>query len=154
MSPVRRSKNRFNTPQVVANFTEHFLTPARVIPESPRSQRLMTFIINPSHGFNRLVRKDTGLVAFETNIFTLRTTYQFTKFILARAIIDYNTLNQRVRAQFLYGWTPNPGTASYGGYNDDLNYAFNAISSSIVPGFRRNGRTFFVKISYLFRKSF
>ena len=114
----------------------------------------MTFIINPSHRFNRLVRKDTGLVAFETNIFALRTTYQFTKSIFARAIIDYNTLNQRVRAQFLYGWTPNPGTAFYGGYNDDLNYAFNAISSSIVPGFRRNGRTFFVKISYLFRKSF
>jgi uncharacterized protein DUF5916/cellulose/xylan binding protein with CBM9 domain len=103
---------------------------------------------------NRLVRKDTGLVAFDTNIFTLRTTYQFTKFSFARAIVDYNTLNQRVRAQFLYGWTPNPGTAFYAGYNDDLNYGFNAISSSIIPGFRRNGRTFFIKMSYLFRKSF
>jgi hypothetical protein len=103
---------------------------------------------------NRLVRKDTGLVAFDTNIFTLRTTYQFTKYSFARAIVDYNTLNQRVRAQFLYGWTPNPGTAFYAGYNDDLNYGFNAISSSIIPGFRRNGRTFFVKMSYLFRKSF
>jgi Domain of unknown function (DUF5916)/Carbohydrate family 9 binding domain-like len=103
---------------------------------------------------NRLVRKDTELVAFDTNIFTLRTTYQFTKYSFARAIIDYNTLNQRARAQFLYGWTPNPGTAFYAGYNDDLNYGFNAISSSIVPGFRRNGRTFFVKMSYLFRKSF
>lgn len=103
---------------------------------------------------NRLVRKDTGLVAFDTNIFTLRTTYQFTKFSFARAIVDYNTLNQRVRAQFLYGWTPNPGTAFYAGYNDDLNYGFNAISSAIVPGFRRNGRTFFIKMSYLFRKSF
>jgi hypothetical protein len=103
---------------------------------------------------NRLVRKDTGLVAFDTNIFTLRTTYQFTKFSFARAIIDYNTLNQRVRAQLLYGWTPNPGTAFYAGYNDDLNYGFNAISSSIIPGFRRNGRTFFIKMSYLFRKSF
>ena len=103
---------------------------------------------------NRLVRKDTGLVAFDTNIFTLRTTYQFTKYSFARAIIDYNTLNQRARMQFLYGWTPGPGTAFYAGYNDDLNYGFNAISSSIVPGFRRNGRTFFVKMSYLFRKSF
>jgi hypothetical protein len=71
---------------------------------------------------------------FDTNIFTLRTTYQFTKFSFARAIVDYNTLNQRVRAQFLYGWTPNPGTAFYAGYNDDLNYGFNAISSSIIPG--------------------
>jgi hypothetical protein len=103
---------------------------------------------------NRLVRKDTGLVAFDTNIFTLRTTYQFTPFTFARAIVDYNTLNQRARGQFLLGWTPNPGTAFYVGYNDDLNYGFNTISSEIVPGFRRNGRTFFVKMSYLFRKSF
>ncbi len=103
---------------------------------------------------NRLVRKDTGLVAFDTNIFTLRTTYQFTKFTFARAIIDYNTLNTRARGQFLLGWTPNPGTAMYIGYNDDMTYGFNSISRDIVPGFRRNGRTFFIKMSYLFRKSF
>ena len=103
---------------------------------------------------NRLVRHDTDLVAFDTNIFTLRGTYQFTKATFARAIIDYNTLNQRARSQFLLGWTPNPGTAFYAGYNDDLNYGFNPISSSIVPGFRRNGRTLFIKMSYLFRHSF
>jgi len=103
---------------------------------------------------NRLVRNDTHLVAFDTNIFTLRSTYQFSKATFARAIVDYNTLNRRVRSQFLLGWTPNPGTAFYAGYNDDLNYGFNAISSSIVPGFRRNSRTFFVKMSYLFRRSF
>jgi hypothetical protein len=103
---------------------------------------------------NRLVRKDTGRVAFDTNIFTLRTTYQFTKFTFARAIIDYNTLNTRARGQFLLAWTPNPGTAFYVGYNDDLTYGFNSISRAIIPGFRRNGRTFFIKMSYLFRKSF
>jgi hypothetical protein len=103
---------------------------------------------------NRLVRKDTGLLAFDTNIFTLRSTYQFSPFTFARAIVDYNTLNQRARGQFLLGWTPNPGTAFFVGYNDDLNYGFNNISREIVPGFRRNGRTFFIKMSYLIRKSF
>jgi Domain of unknown function (DUF5916)/Carbohydrate family 9 binding domain-like len=103
---------------------------------------------------NRLKRYDTDLVAFDTNIFTLRSTYQFTKATFVRAIVDYNTLNRRARSQFLLGWTPNPGTAFYAGYNDDLNYGFNTISSSIVPGFRRNSRTFFVKMSYLFRRSF
>ena len=49
MSPVHRSKNRFNTPQVIGDFTEPFLALARVIPGSLRSQRLMTFIVNPSH---------------------------------------------------------------------------------------------------------
>ena len=103
---------------------------------------------------NRLVRKDTGLLAFDTNIFTLRSTYQFTKFTFARAIVDYNTLNTRARGQFLLGWTPNPGTALYIGYNDDMNYGFNNLSRQIAPGFRRNSRTFFIKMSYLFRKSF
>jgi hypothetical protein len=102
---------------------------------------------------NTLVRRDTGLKAFDINIWTLRGTYQFTPFTFARGIVDYNTLNRRVRGQFLFGWTPNPGTAFYVGYNDDLNYGFNNISSEIVPGFRRNSRTFFIKMSYLFRRS-
>lgn len=54
----------------------------------------------------------------------------------------------------LMGYTPNPGTALYVGYNDDLNRSgFNPFSGKLKPGFRRNGRTFFIKMSYLFRKS-
>lgn len=103
----------------------------------------------------RLVRKDTGLVAFDVNILTWRGTYQFTKSYFARAIIDYNTLNSRVRAQFLTGWTPSPGTSFYVGYNDDMNYdSAHPFTTQIVPGFRRNSRTFFIKMSYLIRRSF
>jgi hypothetical protein len=104
---------------------------------------------------NRLTRYDTGLIAFDSNIVTLRTTYQFTRFIAARARVDYDTLASNVRGQFLFGWTPNPGTALYVGYNDDLNRSgFNPYSGNLEPGFRRNGRTFFIKASYLFRRSF
>jgi Domain of unknown function (DUF5916)/Carbohydrate family 9 binding domain-like len=103
----------------------------------------------------RLVRSDTGLVAFDENIFVLRGTYQFTRFTFARARIDYDTLNSSVRGQFLMGWAPNPGTSFYVGYNDDLNYnGFGPFTNRIEPGFRRNGRTFFIKMSYLFRRSF
>lgn len=103
----------------------------------------------------RLVRKDTGLVAFDVNILTWRGTYQFTKSYFARAIVDYNTLNSRVRAQFLTGWTPSPGTSFYVGYNDDLNYdTAHPFTQQLVPGFRRNSRTFFIKMSYLIRRSF
>ncbi|HEX8492271.1 MAG TPA: DUF5916 domain-containing protein [Pyrinomonadaceae bacterium] len=102
---------------------------------------------------DRLVRRDTGLVAFDDNIFTLRGLYQFTRFTFARARIDYDTLAASVRGQFLLGWAPNPGTSFYVGYNDDMNY--NGFTDGrIVPGFRRNGRTFFIKMSYLFRRSF
>jgi hypothetical protein len=104
---------------------------------------------------SRLRRYDTDRVAFDDNIFALRGTYQFTRFIFARARVDYDTLASNVRGQFLLGWTPNPGTALYVGYNDDLNRnGFNPFTGDLEPGFRRNGRTFFVKMSYLIRKSF
>ncbi|MFL6334450.1 MAG: DUF5916 domain-containing protein [Pyrinomonadaceae bacterium] len=102
----------------------------------------------------RLVRHDTGLVAFDDNIYSLRGTYQFTRFIFARARVDYTSLGRNARGQFLLGWTPNPGTSFYVGYNDDMNRnGLNPYSGSLEPGFRRNGRLFFIKMSYLIRKS-
>lgn len=103
----------------------------------------------------RLRRYDTGLLAFDENIVSLRSTYQFTRFIFARGRIDYDSLASNVKGQFLFGWTPSPGTAFYVGYNDDLNRnGYNRFTGQLEPGFRRNGRTFFIKMSYLFRKSF
>ena len=94
-------------------------------------------------------------VAFDTNIFTLRTTYQFTRFLFTRVRWDYDTLQSRAAGQFLFGWNPNPGTAFYVGYNDTLNYnGFNRYTGNLEPGFERTGRTFFIRASYLFRKSF
>jgi hypothetical protein len=103
----------------------------------------------------RLVRHDTGRVAYDDNIASFRTTYQFTRFTFARARVDYDTLASNVRGQFLLGWAPNPGTSFYVGYNDDLSRnGYNPFTNNLEPGFRRNGRTFFIKMSYLFRKSF
>ena len=94
-------------------------------------------------------------MAFVDNIYSLRSTYQFTRFTFVRARVDYDSLSSRGRGQFLFGWTPNPGTAFYAGYNDDLNInGYNPISYRIEDGIRLNGRTFFIKMSYLFRKSF
>ena len=111
----------------------------------------------------RLVRSDTGRVAFDDNIWVLRGTYQFTRFTFARARIDYDSLAAGVSGQLLFGWTPNPGTSFYVGYNDNFNYngfntlnprTFNFDRSFFEPGLSRNGREFFIKMSYLFRKSF
>jgi hypothetical protein len=122
-----------------------------------------SFVYQPSNALRtsldytkqRLVRDDTGLTAFDENIITSRTTYQFTRFLFARARVDYSTLASRMRGQFLLGWTPNPGTAFYVGYNDDLTRSgFDPFTGSLLPGFRRNNRTFFVKMSYLIRRSF
>jgi hypothetical protein len=60
-----------------------------------------------------------------------------------------------LRAQGLVGWTPSPGTAFYAGYNDDLNYdSLHPFNRQLVPGFRRNSRTLFIKMSYLIRRGF
>jgi hypothetical protein len=103
---------------------------------------------------SRLVRHDTRRVAYDDNIFSLRATYQFTRFVFVRARIDYITLSANARGQFLFGWTPSPGTAFYAGYNDDINRnGFNPFTNQLEPGLRRNGRTFFIKLSYLIRRS-
>ena len=108
-----------------------------------------------SYTKDRLTRYDTNRVAFDENIYSIRTTYQFTRFIFARGRVDYDNLASAVKGQFLFGWTPNPGTALYVGYNDDLNRnGFNPFTNQLEPGLRRNGRTFFIKLSYLFRRSF
>lgn len=103
---------------------------------------------------SRAVRQDTGLTAYDVNIFSLKTTYQFSPFTFIRARVDYDSLSRRMFGQYLLGWTPNPGTAFYLGYNDNANVSGRDPFTGIrEPGFSLNRRTFFVKMSYLFRHS-
>jgi hypothetical protein len=103
----------------------------------------------------KLVRDDTGRTAFDTNIFTLRSTYQFSRFTFARIRWDYDSLESNASGQVLFGYNPNPGTAFYVGYNDNFNYnGFSPFTGQLEPRFERNSRTFFIRASYLFRKSF
>ena len=122
-----------------------------------------TFIYQPTDALNVSVdytknylrRYDTDLAAFDVNLISTRVTCQFTRFLFARARVDYETLPRRARGQFLFGWTPNPGTAFYAGYNDDATLSgVHRLSQILDPNFRRYERVFFIKASYLFRKSF
>jgi len=102
-----------------------------------------------------LVRNDSGRVAFSDNIFSSRSTYQFSRNTYARLRLDYSTLNKRLLPQLVVGWTPSPGTALYVGYSDNVSYnSYNPFNGQYEPGFHDNGRTLFIKMSYLFRKSF
>jgi hypothetical protein len=126
-----------------------------LIDSSFRYQPTTVFQTQLDYNKRRLVRHDTGLVAFDDNIFSSRSTYQFSRNTFARLRLDYSTLNKHIRPQLVVGWTPNPGTALYIGYNDDVSYnSYNQFTGKFEPGFRGNGRTFFIKASYLFRKSF
>lgn len=102
-----------------------------------------------------LKRDDTRRTALDSNILTLRSTYQFTRFTFVRARVDYNSTLSNFGSQFLAGWNPNPGTAIYIGYNDNFNYnGYSPYSGQFEPRFERNSRGFFIRMSYLLRKSF
>ncbi len=104
---------------------------------------------------SRLKRSDNDRLAFDTNIVTLRSTYQFSRFTFLRTRVDYDSLSSNVSGQILAGYNPNPGTALYVGYNDNFNYnGFSPFTGQLEPRFERNSRTFFIRATYLFRKSF
>ncbi len=103
---------------------------------------------------NKLVRHDNGLTAYDANLVSFRSTYQFTRFAFARVRADYDTLTSHVFGQYLFGWTPNPGTALYIGYNNQLRYnGYSPITGLRDPGVSIENSTFFIKLSYLFRQS-
>jgi len=107
-----------------------------------------------SYSREKLRRNDNKLIAFDSNIYSFRSTYQFTRFIFTRVRMDYETIDGTINSQLLFGWSPNPGTAFYAGYNDNSNYrAFNEFRNRFDDGFRQDGRRFFIRLSYLFRKS-
>ena len=112
-----------------------------------------TLSLDFSYEKTKLTRNDTGLVAFDSNIAQLRSTYQFSRFVFLKARIDYNTLSDRLFGQYTFGWTPSPGKAFYVGYSDRWSYNGYDFNPR-VPGLLQMDRTFFVKVSYLFRKSF
>jgi hypothetical protein len=120
-----------------------------------RWQPTTAFQTQLNYNRRRLIRNDTGLVAFDENLFSSRSTYQFTRDIFTRLRLDYSNVSRRIRPQLVFGWSPNPGTALYVGYSDDLSYnGWNPYTGIREDGFQGNGRSFFIKASYLFKRSF
>ena len=108
-----------------------------------------------SYTRSKLTRIDTRRAAFSDQIYSLHADYRFTRFLFMRGRLDYDWLSANVLGQLLLGWTPNPGTGVYVGYDDYLNYnGFNSVTGRFEPGLHRNERVFFLKMSYLFRHSF
>jgi hypothetical protein len=108
-----------------------------------------------SYRKSRLVRDDNSVRSFDSDLVSLRSTYQFTRFLFVRSRLDYVSGSEAFSGQALVGWNPSPGTAFYVGYNDAANYnGFNPFTGQREEGFNRMSRTFFIRASYLFRKSF
>lgn len=101
---------------------------------------------------------------FHNHLLRTKVSYQFTRALSARAIIDYNAVlsnpalvdlerTKRIGVDFLLSYTVNPGTAVYLGYSSQFdNLALDNFGTHRVgsPGLM-TGRQVFVKVSYLFR---
>lgn len=113
------------------------------------------FRISFSYTKSRLVRNDSRKRSFDADLISLRSTYQFSRFVFTRLRLDYDSTENNYSGQMLFGVTPSPGTAFYAGYTDNSNYnGYSPFTGQREYGFERNSRTFFIRMSYLFRKSF
>jgi hypothetical protein len=61
-------------------------------------------------------RKSTGERVYTINILNTRTTFQFTKELSVRGIVQYDSQEMRVLTDFLGSYEPRPGTVVYAGY--------------------------------------
>ncbi|MBK9216647.1 MAG: carbohydrate binding family 9 domain-containing protein [Chloracidobacterium sp.] len=108
-----------------------------------------------SYSKRRLVRNDNRSIRLDSDLVTIRSTYQFSRFVFTRFRLDYDDQSNGFSGQALFGWNPSPGTAFYVGYNDAFKYnGLSDFTGHYEPGFNRSSRTFFIRASYLFRKSF
>jgi hypothetical protein len=112
--------------------------------------------------YSSLSTRDTGSTIFTNHILRSRVTYQFTRILSLRAIVDYERVRpdttlvdlddeQQLTGDVLVTWLLNPGTAVYVGYTDRYERfdPFDALSGR--ERLRSTGRQVFVKASYLFR---
>jgi hypothetical protein len=95
----------------------------------------------------------TSASEFAIRIYRMLTTYQFTRRLLVRNIVDYNTYDRTLGGNLLLTYRVNAGTALYVGYDDRLRAAY-TFNSTLYPGdtdYTRTSRAIFAKLQVLFR---
>lgn len=135
--------------------------------------------IDNTYIMDRVVHKSIGRSVFNSHIIRSKWNYQFTKELSLRFITQYNgllanptysslTTAKNVNFDVLLSYLLHPGTALYIGYNSNLENVLPGLCIR-VPGttqcdpnggglvhvngpFRNDGRVFFIKLSYLFRR--
>ena len=106
----------------------------------------------------RFNRADTGVSVYAVDVINSRTTYQFNKHFLARALVQYDSDSKRVLTDFLASYEFVPGTVFHAGYGSlyehgQLTGAPSDMNSPVrlEEGYRATNRGLFFKASYLKR---
>lgn len=113
----------------------------------PNSKLSLTLSLHHSH-----LKRETEEI-YNVNIIYSRTTYQFNKYLFARAIIQYDSYKKNLLTDILASFTFIPGTVihiGYGGLHEKQDWR----NEQWIPGhgrLRNMRRSFFFKASYLWR---
>ena len=110
------------------------------------------FQTNLTTNLRRFTRLDTGDEEFDVRIYRARTTYQFSDRLLVRNITEYDSWNGTVGANLLVTYRINAGTVGFIGYDHRLQRGIN-FNDELFDSrdLTRTSRSFFMKLSYLFR---
>ena len=94
-----------------------------------------------------------GERVYTVNLVNTRTTFQFTKALAVRAIVQYDSDQERVLTDFLGSYEPRPGTVLYAGYGSlyrQRSY-LNGEWVDNTGAYLTTRRGLFLKASYLYR---
>jgi hypothetical protein len=91
-----------------------------------------------------------GDLVYDYNIIYTKTTYQFSKQLFLRAIAEYNDYWKKVYTDILFSYMYNYGTVFFLGYGSLFEREYDSHRNEYLD-FRQNQRSFFIKISYLWR---
>lgn len=134
----------------IANpYLGHTLVFNATVTMRPSSRFQSQVTVNTTHFTD--VRTDR--VDFDVKIFRALTTYQFTKRLLIRNILEANTLNRTVGVNLLGTYRVNAGTVFFGGYDDRYRQGdhLNPVLFP-TPDYQRTNRALFAKLQYLYRR--
>jgi hypothetical protein len=117
--------------------------------------------LQPSQRFNqnigmstvRFNRADNGEHVYTVNIVNLRTTYQFSRRFLVRAIEQFDSSRKRVLTDFLASYEFVPGTVFHAGYGSLIEKRAFENGAFVANGgeYLTTSRGLFFKASYLHR---
>ncbi len=119
------------------------------------------FVLQPNGQFSQSVsvdrvsfdRRDTSARLYTVDIVNSKTTWQFTRQLFLRGLVQYDSSRHRVLTDTLLSFELRPGSVFYVGYGSLIERrAFEDGRWSVGAGaFQQSQRGFFTKVSYLFR---
>jgi len=106
------------------------------------------FVIEPEYAYSQLRYPDSGPFIFTGYILRSRFSYQFTRELFARLVLQYDNFDDAFAIDPLLTYKINPFTAFYAGSTHDFTRLDPASGSTDM---KQTQRQYFAKLQYLFR---